>query len=201
MAGDIRHTHPQTADFAQRRLHGRHQLGLHLVLDLAAAVGIRHVPAHVLIEQQRIRNPEGIGTVAADSHVHIQADIVIYVAERYGRSRAVQIVHDLFGIEKIHPLILGGSAPKAEALPKGLEGLFQVLSQVSVEQAGLRGIVVDKLPGLRAEFRNAALLYDHHALSLVDSDDGAVRDDIIHSLVAVTAAARALPPFCHQNVI
>ena len=217
MARNVGHSHPQPADPGQGRLHGRQKLRFHLSLDLTAAVALRHIPAHILIKKQRIGDPEGIGSVAPDAHIHVQADIVVNITERNRGGRAVEIVHDLFNIEKIHPLILAGTAAESKTLPQCLKSLLNVLAQIPVKKAGLRGGIVDKLPRLGTEFHYGSLLHNDHKLSFIDSHDGTVGDHIVRSLVAAPAgdpfpapghqyvigqsiAVKILPPLiCHQG--
>ena len=201
MVRDIWYPHTKPADSAQSRLHGSHQLRLHLILQLTAIITVRHIPADILVKQKRVRNSERIGTIAPNTHIHIQTNIVIYVPKRNRRSCAIQIVHNFLRIEEINSLVLACTAAERKSLPHGFEGIHNTVTQITAEQAGLSGLVKNKLSGLRTELHNTALFHNNHTLALVHCHNGTIGNDIICSFII--AASAVLSPFslCHQDII
>ena len=69
-----------------------------------------------------------------------------------------------------------------ETLTDGLECLFNAVAERAREYRGLRGGIICKLAGLRAELDYLALLDYHHALSVRNGYTRAVCDDVVAAL-------------------
>ena len=111
--------------------------------------------------------------------------------------KTVDIINSYEGdVEKLSDEELARSADiynqrleNGETLADILEYGLQVLAQLSaVEDGGFGGHVVLVFTGFCAEVHDLALVYDDHALSVGDSDDGTVGDHVIVSVVGGTSA-------------
>ena len=183
----------------KRGLQGSEKLGFQLAVQLVAGVVLRYVAAYVLVEQHGVGDLVGILTVAADGNVHIKADVVIHNPEGDGCGGAVLVAHQLLQVEEVHPLILGGISAEGEAALEGFPAAFKTF-QTALENGGFAGGIPGVFAGLGGELRNLALLHDHHALPLVDGDDGAVGNDVVRALGVAAAGGGALFALGDQNV-
>ena len=125
--------------------------------------------------------------MAADRDVHVEADILVYNTERDCVRCAVLVSDDLLRVEEVDSLVPRRVAAHGETLSKLLKAVPDALSKVSVENTRLRGGIVHKLSGFRADLNDCSLIHDHHALSLVDCDDGAVRDQVVAALCVIAS--------------
>ena len=168
--------------FGKGRLERRQQLALELAVYLAAGVAYLNVAAHVLIEQHRVADVIAVFSEAAYCDIHIQTDAVVDHAERNGICCAVFVAHQLFGVEIVYALVLGGVAAEGKALAERFERLLQAVSEAAREERRLSRGVIYKFARLRAVFDDPALFDDHHKLSVRNCDDRAVGDDVVACL-------------------
>ena len=180
---------PHLGDLCKRRLERSQQLCFQLAVDAIPRILRCNIAAHVLIEQHRVGHSIGILAKAADTDVHIQTDIPIHNAEGNRIGRAVLVADEFFGVEIIDALILAGISSERETLLQLLPRRLDPIAQAAVENTRLGRAVPDKLAGFCAELNDRALLDNHHALTFIHGDDGAIRDDVVLALV-VGAAAR-----------
>ena len=125
--------------------------------------------------------------MAADRDIHIETDILVHNPERDCVRRAVLVSNDLFRVEEVDFLVSRRVAAHGETLSKLLKAVPDALSEVSVEDTRLSGCVVDELTGLRAYLDDGTLVNDHHALSLVNRNDGTVGDQVVAALCVVAS--------------
>ena len=189
----------ELGDASESGLHGGQDLGLEHRIDLVAGVNVRHVAAYVSVEDHRVDDAVGVFAVAADGDVHVEADILIDDSERNGRRSAVLVAGDLLDVEVVDPLIASGDAAELESLPGVLDGFLETLEELASEDGRRCLAVVDEFAGFCAEFRDFAVLDDHHALSFVDGDDRLVGDYVV--LTLGVAGTRALVMTCRDQYI
>ena len=189
----------QSGDAGERRLQSGEELGFQLAVQLVAGVVLRYVAADVLVEQHGVGNLIGIFTVAADGNVHIQTDVVVHNTEGDGSGGAVLVANQFLQVEEVHPLILGGVSAEGEAALEGFPAAFQTF-QTALKNGGFAGGIPGVFAGLGGELHNLALLHDHHALPLVDGDDGAVGNDVVRALGVAAAGGGTLFALGDQNV-
>ena len=159
------------------------------------------VGGHVLIEQHGVGELVGVFAEAADADLGVQVDVGIVDPEAHGVGGTVLIADDLLDVEVVDPLVLAGVAAQGEPLLQDLPGLLQVLAQGAVEDGGLSGLVPNELAGLGGELHDPALVHDHHALTVVDGDDGPVGDDVVAALGIAALAADPLDALAHEHVL
>ena len=183
----------------KRGLQSSEKLGFQLAVQLVAGVVLRYVAAYVLVEQHGVGDLVGILTVAADGNVHVEADVVVHDPEGDGGGGAVLVANQFLQVEEVHPLILGGVSAEGEAALEGFPAAFQTF-QTALENGGFAGGIPGVFAGLGGELHDLALLHDHHALPLVDGDDGAVGNDVVRALGVAAAGGGAFFALGDQNV-
>ena len=167
-------SHP--GNLREGRLQSCQKLAAELGIDLISRVIFLDISTDVLIEEDRIHHSVRIFAVAADRDVHVEADILVHNTERDCVRCAVLVSDDLLRVEEVDSLVPRRVAAHGETLSKLLKAVPDALSKVSVENTRLCGGIINELTGLRTYLDDSALVNDHHALSLVDCDDGAVGD-------------------------
>ena len=166
------------------RLKRCQKLRLQLGIDLVSCIRSVNISADILIEQNRILYPVCIFTEAGDRDIHIQANIRINHAERHRIGSSILVSDDFLRVEVIDSLIHSGIPAEAHALAKGLEGILNSLPKSAGKQRR-RGLAVKhKLTGLRTDFHDLPLLYNDHALSVIDRYDGTIGNNIVASVIA-----------------
>ena len=135
------------------------------------------------------------------SNLNIQVDILIQNTERNRISGTVFITDNFLRIEVINSLILCGISSKCKTLYKGFKAVYQVFTQISVEDARLCRAVKYELSGFSANFYNSTLLHNDHTLTIVYRNKGSVGNDIIRAICIGTLRSDSLLPFQHQGII
>ena len=158
MAGQAGIADALLGDLRKGGLERGQQLGLELVVQLVAGVGLGHVAADVGVEENGVADTVGILAEAADADVNVDASAGIHHAEGHGGRGAVLVAHDLLGVEVVNALILGSLAAEGEALADLPEDRADAFTQAAAEDGGLGGRVIDKLARLGAELGDLALL-------------------------------------------
>ena len=190
----------QLGDLSEGGLEGGNELRFQLAVDLLAGVFIADIAAYVGVEQQGVGDLVGVNAAAADGNVNIQTDVAVDHAEGDGRGRAELVVDQLFRVEVVDALVLAGVAAVGKALADGLEGLLDGGSQLAGEDAGLCGGVVGELAGFGADLDDLSLLHDDHALTVSDSNAGAVGDDVVVALGIGGTGGDLLLALDHQHI-
>ena len=170
-------SHP--GDFREGRLQSCQKLAAELGIDLISRVIFLDVSADVLIKEDRIHHPVGIFAVAADRNIHVETDVLVHHAERDRIRRAVLVSDDLLCIKEVDSLVSRRVAAHRETLSELLKAVPDALSKVSVENTRLCGGIINELTSLRTYLDDSALVNDHHALSLIDRNDGSVGDQVV----------------------
>ena len=170
-------SHP--GNLCECRLQGCQELAAKLGIDLVSRIILLDVSADVLIKEDRIHHPVGIFAVAADRNIHVETDVLVHHAERDRIRRAVLVSDDLLCIKEVDSLVSRRVAAHRETLSELLKAVPDALSEISVEDTRLRGGIVHKLSGFRADLNDRSLIHDHHALSLIDRNDGSVGDQVV----------------------
>ena len=186
MGGQRGVAHAHLGDLREGGLQRGQQLGLELVVELAAGIGVLDVAADVGVEQDGVGDAVGVLAEAADGDVDVDAGALVHDAERDGGGGAVLVADDLLGVEVVDALILGDLAAEGKALAEDLEGLLDGGAEVAREDRGLGGGVVAELTRLGAELGDLAVVDDDHALAVGHGDDGAVGDDVVIAPVALS---------------
>ena len=158
------------------------ELCLELIVYLFAGIILLDIAADIGIEEHGVVYLIGIYARAADCDIDIKAYLRIDDTERNRVRSAELVVHQFLGVEIIDTLILSGIAAVGETLTDGLECLFNAVAERARENRGLRGGIICKLAGLRAELDYLALLDYHHALSVRNGYTRAVCDDVVAAL-------------------
>ena len=200
--GGVAHAHG--GNLREGGLQRRQKLAFQLRVDLVARVGLLHVAAHVLVEQQRVGDLVRVLAVAAHRNIHVKADVRIDDAEGNRRCRAVLVADDLFLVEVIHALVFARVAAEGEAAAHALEGRLDAVGDfvVAKEQARLGRVVEHEFARLAACVDDCALFDDDHVLAVGHGDDRAVGDDVALALGVRRAAlvGGALHALDHQRV-
>ena len=158
------------------------ELCLELIVYLFAGIILLDIAADIGIEEHGVVYLIGIYARAADCDIDIKAYLRIDDTERNRVRSAELVVHQFLGVEIIDTLILSGISAVGETLTDGLECLFNAVAERARENRGLRGGIICKLAGLRAELDYLALLDYHHALSVRNGYTRAVCDDVVAAL-------------------
>ncbi len=169
-------------DLGKDRLQGIHELGSQLVIHASAKIRLLHVSGDIGIEEEGVLHLVGIFTEGLDGDVDIKPDVLVDDPEGNCVGRTELIVHHFLHIEVIDPLILARVTAESEALADALEGTDNILTQGTVEKRRFRRSIVDILTGLGREIHHLALFNNNHALTVVDGDDGAIRDNVVFTL-------------------
>ena len=200
MAREGRGANLQLGDFGKGGLEGGDELRLQLAVDLLAGVFIADVAAYVGVEQQGIGDFVGVNAAAADGNVDVQADVAVNHTEGNGRRRTELVVDQLFCVEVVDALVLAGVAAVGKTLADGLKGLLDRGAKLAGEDAGLGGGVVGELARLGADLHDFSLLHDDHALTIGDSDTGAIGDDVVIALGVGGTGGDLLLALDHQHI-
>ena len=115
-----------------------------------------------------------IQTVALDGNVYIQTDVFVYHPEGNRLGSTVLIAYDLLCIYEIHSLILTGVSAEGKSATEGLEAVFYAFAEASAKDRGLGGFVIGVFSCFGTKVYDSSLLYDDHALTLINGDNGAV---------------------------
>ena len=189
------------ADLAECRLKSGQKLRLQLGINSVSGIIGLHVAADLLIEQNRVHKTVRILTEAADRDIHVNACSLIHNAEGNRIGGAVLVADDLLRIEEVHSLILAGVAAHGETLLEGLKALLDAFAETTVEDTRLGGSVIHKFACLCADLCDGALVHDDHALTLVNRDDGTIRDDVVTALGVCTSRLLSLCALADKYIL
>ena len=201
MLVDLRGTQFQICQRAETGRERVDELGLELAVDLLSAERVGHVGTDVLIETQRIADAVGVHAVAAHVAFHVEADALVDDVEHDRRRGAELVVHDLFGIEVIHALILARVAAIGETTAEHTEAFDQAVAEVAREHGRLGRFIIGELTGFRADLHDLALLHDDHALTFVDGNARSVGDDVVAPLGVGRTRGCTLLAFDDQRIL
>ena len=155
------------------------------------------------VEQDGVCNPVAVFAKAADAHRQVQVRRIVDGAERNFARRTVLVAKDFLRVEEIDALVLTGIAAKGEPsahLPE--DGDDAVLVQAVGKEGRFRRLVIGILARFGTYIHDLAVFHDHHALAVIDDDDGAVGNDVVLGRrVGATSLARGpFPAFRHQDI-
>ena len=189
------------ADLGEGGLQRRQQFGFQLAVQLIAGIGFGHVAAHIGVEQGGIADVIAVLAEAADAHINVDTGPLIHHAEGHGIGSAILVSDQFLGVEVIDTLILGSLTTEGEAGGHAVDDSTDALLKLTGKQRGFGGHIVGKLAGHGADLHDAALIHDHHALTIGHGDDAAVGDDIVAALGVAAAAGGALLTLNSHDVL
>ena len=179
-----------------------HQLALHLAVDLVTTIILSNVRAHIGVEKQRIGNLVAVFAKATNANLPVNSQVIINQTHRNRLRGAKLIAVNFLHIEVINALILTRVTAKGKALTNLAKYCLNVFFKIASEYRRLTGGIVYIFAGLVAQIHNLTLLYDNHALAVIDSDNAAITDNVVfgRSVGATSLTGRTLLTLSHQNV-
>ena len=201
MAGQLRVADAILADLGKGGLEGGQQLGFQLAVQLVSGIGLRHVAAHIGIEQGGIADAIAVLAEAANAHININTGPLIHHAEGHGIGGAILVSDQFLGVEVIDTLILGSLTAEGEAVGHVVEYVFDAFAQIAHENGRFGGLVIGVLAGHGAHIHDLALIYDEHALAIGHRDNAAIGDDVVAALGVAAAAGGALLTLDSHHVL
>ena len=183
------------------RLKSGDKFCFQLALDLFSVVLLFKVSAYIGIEKKRVCNTVGINTAAAHGHVNIQSDVMVYYTERNRIRCSELVVYQLFGVEIVNSLILAGVTAVSKTFTDGVEGVHNCIPKITGKDAGLSRSIVGIFAWFCADIYNLALLYDHHTLSVCNSNSRSAGDDVVVPFGIRGTLGGTFLAFHCQNVI
>ena len=202
MSRNVAVTDAQIGNLCKSRLQCCQKLCFQHAVNIISGVVICNITADIGVEQKRIYDLVRIFSIAAKCDINIQSDIIINDTERNRIHRTIFIAEDFLCIDEVYTLILSRITTHGNTFADQGKGLFDVISETAIENTWLRRSIVYKFTGLCADFDDLTLIDDQHTLTVVDSNDRAVGNNIILTpcIAACTFIARALFPFCYQYI-
>ena len=171
LRGDLGNADPVDAHLIDRGLERFEELRHVLLFDVVDVHADRVPGDRLLVEQDRVGDADREGAVAAQEEFGVVEGVEVVEGVRRAELDAL----DLLEVDVEDLLLLGGSAPELEALPRIHERPLEVARE-DRRQAG----VVDAVhAGLGREVGDPAAVGEDHRLIVVDVDDRTVRHDVV----------------------
>ena len=185
----------------ERGLKGHDELAFEHGVDIGTVVTFGDVAADVGVEQKRVNDLVRIHAVAAEVDGKLETELFVDDHfERDGVLSAEFIIGDLFSVEIVNSLVLGGFAAERDTFADRFERFDKVLAELAVEERRFAGRIVKEFACFCAEFGDLALVDDDHALTFVDGDDRTVGDNVIGSFGIGAPFTGAVNAFGNKSV-